>query len=231
MEKILVIEDEGRIVRLIRDYLKKEGYRVVDARDGEEGLTAFERQDPDLIILDLMLPKKDGLDVAREVRKKSRVPIIMLTAKTEEVDRVTGLELGADDYVTKPFSLRELAARIKAVLRRTKGGHGEQQVINRGDLSIDTETHQVELTGEIIDLTPTEFDILAAMARNPGRAYTRKNLLEEIGHFPGEAVKRKIDTHVKNLRKKLSEPDERDEFIETVHGVGYRFRKIEENQK
>ncbi|MEF8726328.1 MAG: response regulator, partial [Candidatus Bipolaricaulota bacterium] len=138
MKKILLIEDEGRIVRLIRDYLKKEGYRVIDARDGKEGLTAFERQDPDLIILDLMLPKKDGLEVAREIRKNSQIPIIMLTAKTEEVDRVTGLELGADDYVTKPFSLRELAARIKAVLRRTSGDLGKQKVVQRGELVIDT---------------------------------------------------------------------------------------------
>lgn len=230
MEKILVIEDEARIVRLIRDYLEKEGYRVVDARDGEEGLTVFERQDPDLIILDLMLPKKDGLDVAREVRKKSQVPIIMLTAKTEEVDRVTGLELGADDYMTKPFSLRELTARIKAVLRRSKGDLGKPKVISRGKLVINTDTHQVKLAGEEINLTPTEFDLLTAMARNPGRAFTRKSLLEEIGHFPGESVKRKIDTHVKNLRKKLSGGDEGERFIETVHSVGYRFRKVNDNQ-
>lgn len=229
MKTILVIEDEGRIVRLIRDYLSEEGYRIIDARDGEEGLTAFERQNPDLIILDLMLPKKDGLDVAREVRKNSEVPIIMLTAKTEEVDRVTGLELGADDYMTKPFSLRELAARIKAVLRRTGGDLGKGGVIRRGELLIDTETHQVKLDGEEVDLTPTEFDLLAAMARNPGRAFTRKSLLEEIGHYPGESVKRKIDTHVKNLRKKLGSGDEPERFIETVHGVGYRFRKFEQD--
>ncbi|MBS3736354.1 MAG: response regulator transcription factor [Candidatus Bipolaricaulota bacterium] len=229
MKTILVIEDEGRIVRLIRDYLSEEGYRIIDARDGEEGLTAFERQNPDLIILDLMLPKKDGLDVAREVRKNSEVPIIMLTAKTEEVDRVTGLELGADDYMTKPFSLRELAARIKAVLRRTGGDLGKRGVIRRGELLIDTETHQVKLDGEEVDLTPTEFDLLAAMARNPGRAFTRKSLLEEIGHYPGESVKRKIDTHVKNLRKKLGSGDEPERFIETVHGVGYRFRKFEQD--
>lgn len=231
MKKILVIEDEGRIVRLIRDYLEKEGYRVIDARDGEEGLTAFERQDPDLIILDLMLPKKDGLEVAREIRKNSQIPIIMLTAKTEEVDRVTGLELGADDYMTKPFSLRELAARIKAVLRRTSGDLGKQKVVQRGELVIDTGTHQVKLAGEEIDLTPTEFDLLTAMARSPGRAFTRKSLLEEIDHFAGESVKRKIDTHVKNLRKKLYVEGGADRFIETVHGVGYRFRKVDENEK
>ena len=229
MQEVLVIEDEARIVRLISDYLEKEGYKVIDARDGEEGLVAFERQQPALIILDLMLPKKDGLEVAKEIRKESQVPIIMLTAKTEEADRVTGLEIGADDYVIKPFSLRELAARIKAVLRRSEGDLGQQDRINRGELSIDTETHQVELEGEIVDLTPTEFDLLLALARRPGRVFTRKALLKEIGHFPGEKVKRKIDTHVKNLRKKLSGPDERPRFIETVHGVGYRFRKDEGN--
>lgn len=225
MQKILIIEDEGRIVRLIRDYLEKEGYKVVDARDGEEGLVAFQRQDPALIILDLMLPEKGGLEVAKEIRQESEVPIIMLTAKTEEADRVTGLEIGADDYVTKPFSLRELAARIKAVLRRSKGDLGRQDLIHRGKLTIDTESHQVKFDGKELDLTPTEFDLLAALARKPGRAFTRKNLLEEIGHFPGEGVKRKIDTHVKNLRKKLSESSDRPRFIETVHGVGYRFRK------
>ncbi|MCF7890179.1 response regulator transcription factor [Candidatus Bipolaricaulota bacterium] len=225
MQKVLVIEDEGRIVRLIRDYLEKEGYKVIDARDGEEGLVAFERQEPALIILDLMLPKKDGLEVAKEIRKESQVPIIMLTAKTEEADRVTGLEIGADDYVTKPFSLRELAARIKAVLRRSEGDLEKQDRVKRGELSINPETHQVKLEGEVVDLTPTEFALLLALARRPGRAFTRKSLLEEIGHFPGENVKRKIDTHVKNLRKKLSGPDERPRFIETVHGVGYRFRK------
>ncbi len=225
MHKILIIEDEGRIVRLIRDYLEKEGYKVVDARDGEEGLVAFQRQDPALIILDLMLPEKGGLEVAKEIRQESEVPIIMLTAKTEEADRVTGLEIGADDYVTKPFSLRELAARIKAVLRRSKGDLGRQDLIHRGKLTIDTESHQVKFDGKELDLTPTEFDLLAALARKPGRAFTRKNLLEEIGHFPGEGVKRKIDTHVKNLRKKLSESSDRPRFIETVHGVGYRFRK------
>ncbi|MBS3787213.1 response regulator transcription factor [Candidatus Bipolaricaulota bacterium] len=225
MQKILVIEDEGRIVRLIRDYLEREGYKIIDARDGEEGLVAFRRREPALIILDLMIPKKDGLEVAKDIRQESEVPIIMLTAKTEEADRVTGLEIGADDYVTKPFSLRELSARIKAVLRRSEGGLGRQDLIHCGELTIDTESHQVRLKDKKLDLTPTEFDLLVAMARKPGRAFTRKNLLEEIGHFPGERVKRKIDTHVKNLRKKLSGSSDQPRFIETVHGVGYRFRK------
>ena len=230
MKTILVIEDETRIVRLVKDYLEKERYRVIDARDGEEGLVVFERQNPDLLILDLMLPKKDGLDVAKEVRKKSEVPIIILTAKAEEVDRVTGLELGADDYITKPFSLRELAARVKAVLRRADRDVRKREVIRRGELVINTDTHQVKLGGREINLTPTEFDLLAALARKPGRAFTRKGLLQEIGQFPGEAVKRKVDTHVKNLRKKLGSRDYPDRFIETVHGVGYRFNKTEKDR-
>ena len=226
MKKILVIEDEGRIVRLIRDYLKREGYKVIDARDGEEGLIAFQRQEPELVILDLMLPKKDGLEVAKEIRKESQIPIIMLTAKTEEVDKVTGLEIGADDYVTKPFSLRELAARIKAVLRRSEGDREKNSIIHKGHLTIDTGSHEVRLEGNEIDLTPTEFNLLVALARRPGWVFSRKDLLEEIGHFPGDSVKRKIDTHVKNLRKKLSDSDDSPRFIETVHGIGYRFRKI-----
>lgn len=229
MQKILVIEDESKIVRLIRDYLKKDGYKVVDARDGEEGLVAFRRQDPDLIVLDLMLPKKDGLKVAKEVRKESQIPIIMLTAKSEEVDRVTGLELGADDYITKPFSLRELTARIKAVLRRTSGDLGGPEVVSRGDLTINPETHQVKVAGTEVELTPTEFDLLYTLARKPGRAFTRENLLEKIGGSTGGAVNRKVDNHVKNLRKKFRDIDETKRFIETVHGVGYRFRKANDS--
>ena len=228
MKRILVIEDEAKIVRLIRDYLGKEGYKVVDARDGEEGLAAFRRNEPSLIILDLMLPGLDGLEVAKRVREDSEVPIIMLTAKTEEADRVAGLEVGADDYVTKPFSLRELVARIKAVLRRSDGDLGRSDIIERGSLRIDRESHQVTLRGEKLDLTPTEFKLLSALAEKPGRAFTRKNLLDEIDRYPGENMTRIIDTHVKNIRKKLERKEEQDNFIETVHGIGYRFSKAEE---
>lgn len=228
MKRILVIEDEAKIVRLIRDYLGKEGYKVVDARDGEEGLAAFRRNEPSLIILDLMLPGLDGLEVAKRVREDSEVPIIMLTAKTEEADRVAGLEVGADDYVTKPFSLRELVARIKAVLRRSDGDLGRSDIIERGSLRIDRDSHQVTLRGEKLDLTPTEFKLLSALAENPGRAFTRKNLLDEIDRYPGENMTRIIDTHVKNIRKKLERKEEQDNFIETVHGIGYRFSKAEE---
>jgi len=228
MKRILVIEDEAKIVRLIRDYLGKEGYKVVDARDGEEGLAAFRRNEPSLIILDLMLPGLDGLEVAKRVREDSEVPIIMLTAKTEEADRVAGLEVGADDYVTKPFSLRELVARIKAVLRRSDGDLGRSDIIERGSLRIDRDSHQVTLRGEKLDLTPTEFKLLSALAEKPGRAFTRKNLLDEIDRYPGENMTRIIDTHVKNIRKKLERKEEQDNFIETVHGIGYRFSKAEE---
>ena len=224
MKRILLIEDEVKIVRLVRDYLEGEGYKVLDARDGEEGLVEFEKQEPELIILDLMLPKKDGLTVAREVRKQSSVPIIMLTAKSEEADRVAGLELGADDYITKPFSLRELVARIKAVLRRSSGELDGREVINRGELLINPETHQVKLAGREINPTPTEFDLLYTMAKNPGRAFSRRKLLDNIDHSAGKTVRRKIDNHVKNLRKKLGGEKKGKQFIETVHGVGYRFR-------
>lgn len=232
MNKLLLIEDEGEIVRVVRDFLEEEGYKVVDARDGEEGLVLFERQDPELIILDLRLPKKDGLEVAKEVRKKSQVPIIMLTAKSEEADRVTGLEVGADDYITKPFSLRELAARVKAVLRRTNGDLGEKEgseVVRYGNLAVDPKTHQVKLQGNEINLTPTEFDLLYTLARNPGRVFSRKGLLNQISNSKGKVVTRKIDNHVKNLRKKLRDVDENRVFIETVHGVGYRFSEVSEH--
>ncbi len=222
MKKILVIEDEERIVELLRAYLEQAGYQVTAAYDGQEGLELFHREDPALVILDLMLPKADGLDVARQIRRESDVPLIMLTARTEEADRVAGLELGADDYVTKPFSLRELMARVRAVLRRAEGLRRSQR-LERGDLAIDLEARQVELAGRPIELTPTEFDLLAALARYPGRVFDRLQLLEAIDHYPGAGFARTIDTHVKNLRRKLEPAGP--QYIQTVHGVGYRFRR------
>lgn len=222
MKKILVIEDEERIVELLRAYLEKAGYQVTAAYDGQEGLELFHRQEPALVILDLMLPGIDGLDVARQIRRESDVPLIMLTARTEEADRVAGLELGADDYVTKPFSLRELTARVRAVLRRAEGLRRPLR-IERGNLSIDLEARQVELGGQPIELTPTEFDLLAALAGHPGRAFNRLQLLEAIDHYPGEGFARTIDTHIKNLRRKLEPAGT--QYIQTVHGVGYRFRR------
>jgi len=225
MKRILVIEDEERIVELVRAYLERAGYRVLAAYDGGAGLELFRRERPALVILDLMLPGVDGLDVARRIRQESDVPLIMLTARTEEADRVAGLELGADDYITKPFSLRELVARVRAVLRRAEGGLAPPQRLERGDLVIDLESRQVERAGREIELTPTEFDLLVALARYPGRVFDRFQLLEEIDHYPGAAFARTIDTHIKNLRRKI-EPDPRNpQYIQTVHGVGYRFRK------
>ena len=223
MKTILIIEDEKRIVKLVRDYMKEHGFRILSASDGAEGLAIFRAEQPAVILLDIMLPEKDGMDVAREIRRESDTPIIMLTARTEEADRVAGLEIGADDYVTKPFSLRELSARIKAVLRRSNGEFGSEGRIERGKLEIDTEAHEVTISGEKVDLTPTEFELLLTMARHPRRAYSRKQLLEAIGHYPSESMERTIDTHVKNIRKKLEAHAEESSFIETEHGIGYRF--------
>jgi DNA-binding response OmpR family regulator len=225
MKKILVIEDEERIVELLRAYLERAGYRVLAAYDGKAGLELFHRERPALVILDLLLPEVDGLDVARRIRQESDVPLIMLTARTEEADRVTGLELGADDYVTKPFSLRELVARVRAVLRRAEGSLAPPQRLERGALVIDLEARQVELAGRPLDLTPTEFDLLLALARHPGRVFSRLQLLEAINRYPGQGLVRTVDTHIKNLRRKLEPDPANPTYIQTVHGVGYRFRK------
>lgn len=225
MRKILVIEDEERIVKLIRAYLERDGYRVLAAYDGQAGLELFHRERPALVILDLMLPGVDGLEVARRVRRESDVPLIMLTARSEEADRVAGLELGADDYISKPFSLRELVARVRAVLRRADGLRIAQR-LERGDLIIDLEARQVELNGRPIELTPTEFDLLTALARHPGRAFDRLQLLEAIDRYPGEGFARTVDSHIKNLRKKLEPDPGAPRYIQTVHGVGYRFRRV-----
>ncbi len=223
--KILVIEDEERIVTLVRAYLERAGYRVLSAYDGKSGLELFHRERPSLVILDLMLPEVDGLDIARQIRQESDVPLIMLTARTEEADRVAGLELGADDYITKPFSLRELVARVRAVLRRAEGGLAPPQRLERGELVIDLEARQVEVVGKPVELTPTEFDLLAALARHPGRAFTRLQLLEAINRYPSEGLARTVDTHIKNLRKKVEPDPEHPRYIQTVHGIGYRFHK------
>ncbi|MFQ6033690.1 MAG: response regulator [Candidatus Bipolaricaulia bacterium] len=225
MKKILVIEDEERIVELVQAYLERAGYRVLAAYDGQAGLELFQRERPALVILDLMLPEVDGLDVARQIRRESDVPLIMLTARTEEADRVAGLELGADDYITKPFSLRELVARVRAVLRRAEGGLAPLHRLERGDLVIDLEARQVELAGRAIELTPTEFDLLVALAHHPGRVFDRLQLLEALNHYPAAGFARTIDTHIKNLRKKLEPDPGNPKYIQTVHGVGYRFRK------
>ncbi len=223
-KQILIIEDEERIVELVRAYLEQAGYQVLAAYDGPSGLELFRRAEPALVILDLMLPGMDGLDLARQIRRESDVPLIMLTARTEEADRVTGLELGADDYITKPFSLRELVARVRAVLRRAEGVERPRRLV-RGDLVIDLEARQVERDGVPIELTPTEFDLLVALARHPGRVFTRLQLLQELDRYASAGFARTIDSHIKNLRKKIEPDPANPQYILTVHGIGYRFRR------
>ncbi|MFC2023394.1 response regulator [Chloroflexota bacterium] len=222
-ETILLVDDEIRIVKLVRDYLERAGYHVIDTRDGETALQLARREKPDLIVLDLMLPAVDGLDVCRRLRGESGVPIIMLTARVEEVDRIVGLELGADDYVTKPFSPRELVARVGATLRRASGKVGPSTILRAGDLELDTASQTAILAGEPVDLTNTEFQLLATLARQPGRIYTREQLLEAVHGFSFEGYDRSVDSHVKNLRRKIEVDPRQPEYIQTVYGVGYRF--------
>lgn len=222
-QTILVVDDEARIVKLVRDYLERAGFEVLTARDGETALQLARREQPDLIILDLMLPGMDGLDICRLLRQESSVPIIMLTARVEEVDRVVGLELGADDYVTKPFSPREVVARVRATLRRVNGELGPTAIIRAGDLELDTAALTATVAGQPVDLTPTEFQLLATLARQPGRIFSREQLLEAIHGVAFDGYDRSIDSHIKNLRRAI-EPDPRQpRYIQTVYGVGYRF--------
>jgi two-component system response regulator RegX3 len=225
MKRILIVDDEEMIVRTVKAYLDREGFKTYIAYDGEEAIRAFEDKGPDLIILDLMLPKASGIEVTRAIRAKSSVPIIMLTAKAAEADRVVGLELGADDYVVKPFSPRELVARVRAVLRRYEGEGMEVERVNSGGLEIDLKTREVTVEGRSVELTPTEFDLLAYLARHPGQVFTRLQLLREVQGYTYDSFARTIDTHVKNLRRKIEEDPKSPKFILTVHGVGYRFAR------
>jgi DNA-binding response OmpR family regulator len=223
-QRILVVDDDTKIVDLIRIYLDKSGYNVFTAYDGKEALELSRSKHPDLVVLDLMLPLVDGLDVCRILRDESDVPIIMLTAKSTEEAKLTGLDLGADDYVTKPFSPRELVARIRAVLRRITDknelGTGE---ITRGDLTIDFLRRQVRIAGETRHLTPKEFKLLAIMAREPGRAFSRAELMEKVFGFDYEGLDRTVDVHVMNLRKKVEENPADPMYVQTVFGFGYKF--------
>ena len=225
MKRILIVDDEEMIVKTVKAYLDQEGFKTYVAADGETALRAFEEKQPDLIVLDLMLPKLSGIEVTRKIRESSNVPIIMLTAKVSEVDRVLGLELGADDYVVKPFSPRELVARIRAVLRRIDGETVPVERITNGDLEIDLKTREVRMEGREIELTPTEFELLTFLARHPGQVFTRLQLLREVQGYTYESFARTIDTHIKNLRRKIEADAKTPQYILTVHGVGYRFAK------
>jgi DNA-binding response OmpR family regulator len=218
---ILVVDDEPKVARLARDYLEKNGFRVLTAGDGQSALTLARRKKPDLIILDLMLPILDGRDVCKILRRESDVPIIMLTALAEEVDQITGLEIGADDYITKPFSPRALVARVRAMLRRTRGEIRIPTVIRVGALEVDSEKHAVTYSGKLIQLTPNEFKLLQLLASRPGQTLTREQLLDDL-HGSASSFDRSIDSHIKNLRKKL-ETASGQSMIETVYGIGYRF--------
>ena len=223
MRTVLVVDDEPKIVQLARDYLEHAGFKVASASDGREALATFRATAPDLIVLDLGLPHIDGLDVARAVRKTSNVPIVMLTGRADESDRVAGLELGADDYVAKPFSPKELVARVRAVLRRSEMASAPTDVVRAGDVTLDVPRLSVRVKDRAIDLTPTEFQLLLALARAPGRVFTRGQLLDALHGVAFESYERAIDAHVKNIRRKL-EPDPREpRYLLTVHGVGYRF--------
>jgi DNA-binding response OmpR family regulator len=222
MPKILVVDDELKIARLVKDYLSEAGFDVALASTGPAAVASARSERPDLVILDLGLPGMDGHDVTRAIRAQSAIPIIMLTARSEETDRIVGLELGADDYVVKPFSPRELVARVKAVLRRT-GGEVGTETLRVVDLVISLPHRTVERDGERIDLTTSEFELLRALASSPGRVFTRGQLLDSLRGVSFDSYERAIDAHIKNLRKKL-EPDPRHpNYVLTVYGVGYKF--------
>jgi DNA-binding response OmpR family regulator len=218
---ILVVDDEPKVARLARDYLEKSGFRTLSAADGQTALAIARREKPDVIILDLMLPQMDGREVCRILRRESDVPIIMLTALAEEIDQVTGLEIGADDYITKPFSVRALVARVRALLRRTRGDVKAPSIIRTGGLEIDAEKYQVTYRGNAIRITPTEFKILQMLAGRTGQTLTREQLLDDL-HGTATSMDRSVDSHIKNLRKKL-EAASGEPMIETVYGIGYRF--------
>jgi DNA-binding response OmpR family regulator len=220
---ILIVEDETSLARLVRDYLDRSGYRAIVAPDAATALHRFRMDRPDLIVLDLGLPDRDGLDVTREIRKGSSVPIIVLTARGEEIDRVVGLELGADDYMVKPFSPKELVARVRAILRRTSATPDAVELIRAGDVTIDIPRMRVIRGEETIELTPTEFQILVALARQPGRVLTRGQLLDAVHGVMIESYERAIDAHIKNIRRKLEPDSSHPAYVLTVHGVGYRF--------
>ncbi len=224
MKTILVVDDEPKIVELARDYLEHAGYAVVSASDGTEALRRARTDAPDLIILDLGLPSLDGLDVARALRRDSNVPIVILSGRSDESDKLVGLELGADDYVTKPFSPKELVARVRAVLRRIDRPAPASDTIRAADVTLDIPRMRVRAGAQEVELTATEFQLLVTLAREPGRVFTRSQLLDAVHGVAFESYERAIDAHVKNIRRKLELDPSEPRYVQTVHGVGYRFR-------
>ncbi|TME28685.1 MAG: response regulator transcription factor [Chloroflexi bacterium] len=223
MKRILVVDDEPKIVALARDYLEHAGFSVRIAHDGRSALAAARGERPDLIVLDLGLPEIDGLDVARTLRGESSVPIVMLTGRSDESDKLVGLEIGADDYVTKPFSPKELVARVRAVLRRTERPQQSTNIVRAGDVVLDLPRMRVTVDGRVVELTPTEFELLATLAREPGRVFTRAQLLDAVHGVAFESYERAIDAHIKNIRRKLEPEPATPRYVLTVYGVGYRF--------
>jgi two-component system alkaline phosphatase synthesis response regulator PhoP len=224
-QRILVVDDELEIVKVVRAYLEQNGFHVIVASDGQQALAAFRHERPDLVILDLNLPRMDGLDVCRAIRRESNTPVIMLTARVEETDRLIGLEIGADDYIVKPFSPREVVARVRTVLRRSTPAVEPPSLITLGALVIDPVKHEVHLKDRPIDLTPTEFNLLSAMASQPGRAFSRMDLLDAAQGEAYEGYERTIDVHIKNLRQKLGDEPRDPTYILTVYGIGYKLNE------
>lgn len=229
-ELILVVDDEANIVSLLRYNLEQQGFEVICASDGNEAIALARREHPDLILLDVMLPDRSGIDVTRTIRKENKTPIIMVTAKVEEIDKVLGLEMGADDYVPKPFSPRELIARIKAVLRRTSDHSEEKDEITFDKLSINLVKHEVRKNGQIVELKPKEFDLLRLMATNPGKVYTRDFLLEQLWGYDYLGDTRTVDVHMRRLRQKIEDDPSNPKQLKTVHGIGYKFQHDDNNE-
>ena len=227
MKRVLIVDDEPKIVALARDYLERAGFAVATAYDGKTALASARGDRPDLVVLDLGLPELDGLDVARTLRAESPVPIVMLTGRTEESDKLVGLEIGADDYVTKPFSPKELVARVRAVLRRSERPVAASDIVSTGAVTLDIPRMRVTVDERVIELTPTEFQLLATLAREPGRVFTRSQLLDAVHGIAFESYERAIDAHVKNIRRKLEPDPAHPRYLLTVYGVGYRFAEQE----
>ena len=223
MTTVLVVEDEIEIARVVRDYLDRAGFEVIVVGDGGSAVASVRSAKPDLLVLDLGLPGRDGLDVAKEIRRWSNTPIVMLTARGDESDRIVGLELGADDYVVKPFSPKELVARVRAVLRRTRTASRGDEILRAADVQIDTAKMRATVGGSPVELTPTEFELLATLVREPGRVFTRTQLLDAVHGVAIESYERAIDAHVKNIRRKIEPTPGTPRYVLTVHGVGYRF--------